>query len=100
MHALQELNLLDEEAAVFKLIGPALIRQDLVEAKSNVSKRMEYIKSEMDRTDGQIKGLEGKLRDKEGEVRALALLQPTSWPVLEVQADDEQYLSIWNAPAG
>eukprot|EP00963_Diacronema_lutheri_P001613 scaffold102_cov340-Pavlova_lutheri.AAC.70 len=43
----QELELLDDEANVYKLVGPALIKQDLVEAKSNVSKRVEYIKNEM-----------------------------------------------------
>lgn len=43
----QELELLDDEANVYKLVGPALIKQDLVEAKSNVSKRVEYIQNEM-----------------------------------------------------
>lgn len=66
---LQELNRLDDDANVFKLIGPALIRQDLVEAKSNVSKRIEYIKNEMDRSDSQLKSLESKNKDKEAEVR-------------------------------
>lgn len=54
---------------MFKLIGPALIKQDQVEAKSNVSKRIEYIKGELERVDGQIKNLEGKCKDKEQEVR-------------------------------
>lgn len=45
--ARQELELLDDEANVYKLVGPALIKQDLVEAKSNVSKRVEYIQNEM-----------------------------------------------------
>lgn len=31
---------------MFKLIGPVLIRQDLVEARANVTKRLEYISSE------------------------------------------------------
>jgi prefoldin beta subunit len=53
---------------VFKLIGPALIKQDLVEAKSNVSKRIEYIKGELDRADNQIKSLKSKSEEKEGEV--------------------------------
>jgi hypothetical protein len=65
----QELNRLEDDANVFKLIGPALIRQDLVEAKSNVSKRIEYIKNEADRSDSQLKNLESKNKEKEGEVR-------------------------------
>lgn len=39
--------MLEEEAAVYKLVGPMLIKQDLVEAKSNVTKRLEYIGGEM-----------------------------------------------------
>lgn len=66
--SLQELNRLGDDANVFKLIGPALIRQDLVEAKSNVSKRIEYIKGEMDRSESQIKSLENKNKEKEAEV--------------------------------
>ena len=31
---------------MFKLIGPVRIKQDLVEAKSNVSKRLEFIQNE------------------------------------------------------
>lgn len=42
----QELEKLDEDANVFKLIGPVLIKQDLVEAKSNVGKRLEFIQNE------------------------------------------------------
>lgn len=44
---MQELDVLEEDAAVYKLVGPMLIKQDLVEAKSNVSKRLEYIGGEM-----------------------------------------------------
>ena len=65
---MQELNRLDDDANVFKLIGPALIRQDLMEAKSNVSKRMEYIKNELNRSDNKLKGLEGQSKEKELEV--------------------------------
>lgn len=65
----QELDRLDADANIFKLIGPALIKQDLVEASSNVGKRLEYIKSEIERTEGQIKSLQTKMGDKEKEVR-------------------------------
>ena len=40
----EELDLADESTKVFKLIGPALVNQDLSEAKSNVEKRIEYIR--------------------------------------------------------
>lgn len=33
--------------AVYKLIGPVLVKQDLDEAKQNVTKRMDYINGEL-----------------------------------------------------
>ena len=42
----QELERLEDDANVYKLIGPVLIKQDLVEAKSNVEKRLEFIQNE------------------------------------------------------
>ena len=41
----EELDLADDSTKVFKLIGPALVTQDLSEAKGNVQKRIEYIRS-------------------------------------------------------
>ncbi len=38
--------MLDDDATVYKLIGPALIKQDPVEAKSNVETRLNLIKTE------------------------------------------------------
>lgn len=46
-----------------------MIKQDPVEAKSNVGKRLEYIKSDVDRLEVQIKTLETKLQAKQAEVR-------------------------------
>ena len=40
----EELDLAGEDTRVFKLIGPALVNQDLAEAKGNVEKRIEYIR--------------------------------------------------------
>lgn len=44
---LQELDLLEEDANVYKLIGPVLVKQDLAEANANVRKRIEYISAEL-----------------------------------------------------
>ncbi len=44
---LQELELLDDDANVYKLIGPVLVKQDLAEAKANVNKRLDYITAEL-----------------------------------------------------
>lgn len=45
--AAQELELLTEGAAVYKLLGPMLIKQDEHEAKQNVQKRLEFIRGEL-----------------------------------------------------
>ena len=39
----QELKLLADDAAVYKMIGPALVRQEPGEAAANVGKRLEFI---------------------------------------------------------
>ena len=43
----QEFSTLTEKNAVYKLIGPVLVKQDQAEAKANVEKRLEFITSEM-----------------------------------------------------
>lgn len=39
--------MLNEDANVYKLIGPVLVKQDLAEANANVRKRIEYISAEL-----------------------------------------------------
>ncbi|EQC34094.1 hypothetical protein SDRG_08303 [Saprolegnia diclina VS20] len=56
----QELDLLADNAKVFKLVGPVLLKQDTSEAKSNVAKRLEFIQNEMEK-------VEKKLQAKEDE---------------------------------
>eukprot|EP01025_Chloroclados_australasicus_P012145 TRINITY_DN15550_c0_g1_i1.p1 TRINITY_DN15550_c0_g1~~TRINITY_DN15550_c0_g1_i1.p1 ORF type:complete len:230 (-),score=18.12 TRINITY_DN15550_c0_g1_i1:348-944(-) len=63
---LKELQLLKDDANVFKQIGPCLIKQDMFEAKSNVEKRVEYISGELTRTEKQRNVLE----DKKSKLRA------------------------------
>ncbi|KAH9113354.1 hypothetical protein AeMF1_012440 [Aphanomyces euteiches] len=50
----QELDLLDDNAKVFKLVGPVLLKQDTSEAKSNVSKRLEFIQNEMEKVEKKL----------------------------------------------
>jgi len=44
-----EMDLLEPTDVVFKLIGPALIRQDTAEAQASVNKRLDYINGEIKR---------------------------------------------------
>ena len=55
---LKELGLLEEAAQVFKLIGPVLVKQELVEVKTNVSKRIEFIKNDISRLENNVKAKE------------------------------------------
>eukprot|EP00475_Leptophrys_vorax_P019952 TRINITY_DN27319_c0_g1_i1.p1 TRINITY_DN27319_c0_g1~~TRINITY_DN27319_c0_g1_i1.p1 ORF type:complete len:128 (-),score=27.36 TRINITY_DN27319_c0_g1_i1:144-527(-) len=64
----KELELLEDDARVFKLIGPVLVPQDLAEAKANVSKRLEYIGSEIKRLESTLKQLEQKQTLKQQDV--------------------------------
>lgn len=43
----KEFAKLTENNQIYKLIGPVLVKQDQVEAKTNVEKRIEFIRGEM-----------------------------------------------------
>ncbi|KAL4244227.1 prefoldin subunit beta family protein [Abortiporus biennis] len=64
----KEFSLLTPEQTVYKLIGPVLVKQDQVDAKSNVKKRLEFINGEMKRVEGQLKDLELKADQKKEEI--------------------------------
>ncbi|KAL9998361.1 putative prefoldin beta [Helianthus debilis subsp. tardiflorus] len=65
---LKELDLLNEDANVYKLIGPVLVKQDLAEANANVKKRIEYISAELKRLDSTLQDLEEKQNSKKEAV--------------------------------
>ena len=64
----QEFSLLEDDASVFKLVGPVLVKQDLQEARANVDKRLEYIKEELGRMDSHTKETEKKMEAQRGVV--------------------------------
>lgn len=43
----QEFSILDDDANIYKLVGPVLLKQDKPEAVMNVDKRLEFIEAEM-----------------------------------------------------
>ena len=67
----EELDSLEEGANVFKLVGPALVRQDLSEARSNGEKRIGYISGELKRQEEAIKDLEKKQEEKKESLQTL-----------------------------
>lgn len=62
----EEMDVLDADSKVFKLIGPALVKQDVIEAQQNVAKRIAYITGEMKRQDDLIADI-GKKQENERE---------------------------------
>ncbi|KAI8926609.1 Prefoldin [Entophlyctis helioformis] len=70
----KEFGLLKDDATIFKLIGPVLVKQDTPEAVGNVSKRIDYIKGEIKRAETLIKELEEKQEKKKLEIVKLQTL--------------------------
>jgi len=64
-----EFKMLDENAKVYKLVGPILAKQDLGECKSNVSKRIEFIDKEIARLETLEADFQGKVTDKSANIK-------------------------------
>ncbi|KAL1650114.1 Prefoldin subunit 6 [Didymella pomorum] len=56
----KEFDLLDDEATIYKQIGPVLLKQDKTEAFMSVNGRLEFIDKEIRRFETQIKGIQDK----------------------------------------
>eukprot|EP00943_MAST-04B_sp_MAST-4B-sp1_P008956 g8956.t1 len=50
----QEMDILNSDSKVYKLVGPVLVLQEFNSAKDNVEKRLEYIQKDMKRVDEAI----------------------------------------------
>ncbi|KAG9670221.1 hypothetical protein KCU99_g490, partial [Aureobasidium melanogenum] len=55
---------LDDDANIYKLVGPILLKQDVSEAKSTVDGRLEFIEKEINRIEKQISGIQEKSEEK------------------------------------
>ncbi|KAH9970528.1 Prefoldin [Lactifluus volemus] len=64
----KEFSTLTPNNVVFKLIGPVLVKQDQVEAKGNVDKRLEFIRGEIKRMEAQIEEIEQSSEKKKLEL--------------------------------
>ncbi|KAF1928977.1 Prefoldin beta-like protein [Didymella exigua CBS 183.55] len=56
----KEFDLLDDEANIYKQIGPVLLKQDKTEALMSVNGRLEFIEKEIRRFETQITGIQDK----------------------------------------
>eukprot|EP00933_Yihiella_yeosuensis_P049180 TRINITY_DN45833_c0_g1_i1.p1 TRINITY_DN45833_c0_g1~~TRINITY_DN45833_c0_g1_i1.p1 ORF type:complete len:131 (-),score=49.79 TRINITY_DN45833_c0_g1_i1:87-479(-) len=64
----EEFDTLEEDATVYKLVGPVMVKQNPDDAKVNVDKRLEYIKGELDRSNTLIEKQEKDIQDKQKEL--------------------------------
>jgi prefoldin beta subunit len=66
-----EFKMLDEDAKVYKLVGPILAKQDLSDCTQNVSKRIEFIDKEIARLETLEADFQGKVTDKSANIKKL-----------------------------
>ena len=68
---LAEFNLMSADAAVYKLVGPVLAKQDVAESKTNVEKRIEYITKEIERMDKLEQDFQSKVEERRANIQKL-----------------------------
>lgn len=64
----KELELLESDAVIYKLVGSVMVKQSLDDAKSTVSKRLEYITGEIESVNKSFESLQSKLVEKSNQV--------------------------------
>lgn len=67
----KEFNSLAEDAGIYKLVGPVLLKQDKTEATSAVDGRLDFIGKEITRTETRIKELQENSEKKRMELMQL-----------------------------
>lgn len=68
---IEELQDLDEEEQVFRLVGPVLLKQDLVEAKDAVKQRVGFIKEEIAKIEDKLTAKQRELEEIQTKVVAM-----------------------------
>lgn len=65
------MELLEGDGVVYKLIGPALVKQEPSEATANVNKRLGFIGEELKRLDTKMAAAEDKIKKRQGQIMQL-----------------------------
>jgi len=68
---IEELDLLEDGANVYKLIGPALVKQDLTEARDNVRRRIKYLEDQIKSHDSEINQIEKQMDQQKEAINKL-----------------------------
>ena len=66
-----EFKMLDEDANVFKMVGPILAKQSVFECKDVVQQRIAFIEKEIARLETLENEFQGKITDKTNAVKKL-----------------------------
>ncbi|KAF2717866.1 Prefoldin beta-like protein [Polychaeton citri CBS 116435] len=64
----KEFTNLSDDANIYKLVGPVLLKQETAEAKSTVDGRLEFIEKEIKRIETSIKDIQQKSEGKRDEI--------------------------------
>ncbi|OII77874.1 prefoldin subunit 6 [Cryptosporidium andersoni] len=67
----KELEQLESDAVIFKLVGNVMVKQSLEDSKANVSKRLEYIKSELQSISKVSQDLQKTLIEKSSKIEKI-----------------------------
>lgn len=91
---LQELQLVDNNAKVYKMLGPALIPQNVEEAVQTVQKRLEFIVGEQQKLSAAVQSKEEEANELAKKIQSMqqALQQTTAQAVNAIRAQHEQKL--------
>ena len=66
-----EFKMLDDDANIFKMVGPILAKQSLFECKDVVQQRITFIEKEVARLETLETEFQGKITDKTNAVKRL-----------------------------
>ncbi len=65
---LKEFQVLEQSATVWKMTGPIMVKQDRDEAQENVTKRLDFIKTELEKLEEVIKQKEAAFESRREEL--------------------------------
>mmetsp|Transcript_29486 Transcript_29486/g.84066 ORF Transcript_29486/g.84066 Transcript_29486/m.84066 type:complete len:129 (-) Transcript_29486:36-422(-) len=68
----EEFDNIEDDAVIYKLVGPLMVKQNVTDAMSNVEKRLDYISGELDRSNKIIEDQEKDMQEKQ---KVLAKIQ-------------------------
>ena len=67
----KDFDSLEQDATIWKLVGPVMVKQDREDAKTNVDKRIEFIAADIAKAEVEIKRLEEIFETKRNELLKL-----------------------------